>query len=836
MKTSRFTVLWIILIGGALPFLLFFVFVSLPGNLLWVQKPFHSACETVGFVAAIFLALLLLMKIDENKENSRYIWIASGLIGMGILDGYHAGIETGNNWVWLHVLAVLSGGIFFSIACLPIRIITFKNFRIPPVFTAAAAVAAGTAALAFPEAMPIMMIDGHFTATASVLNVITGVLFFISAVMFLIRYVSTGEKEEAVFSIFCMLNGSSAILFSFGEAWHAEWWFWHFLRLTVYFVVLWYIFRTFQGFIERQRGEAEIRAREAKFRTLVDNIPQKVFLKDRDYRWIAINRKFADDLGLQPDEVIGKMDSDLFPPELAAKYHEDDVRIMETNQTDEFDEKYIQDGQETWVHTVKTPVIDERGDIIGVLGVFQDITEKVKGEEIMRRQEKELVTKNRIAQVFLNTPDEDLYSEVLKVLLDVTESKYGVFGYIDEDGSLMVPSMTRGVWWDQCNVPEKDIRFPCDAWGKGSWPRALKEKKTNFTNEISTIVPKGHIPINRHISIPIIFRDEAIGLIQVANREVDYNENDIALLEELGSQIAPSLMARLHRDREEKRRKSVEEEVRKIVEVLASASSEIMTATAQIATGTAETAAAISETTTTVEEVRQAAQLSSEKAKNVADKAQRVDQASQAGRKAVDETSVGMGQIREQMESIANTIVRLSEQAQSVGGIIASVTDIADQSNLLAVNAAIEAARAGEQGKGFAVVAQEIKILAEQSKQATAQVRNILGDVQRATSSAVMSIEQGSKAVDAGVNQAAQAGKAIGLLSESSSEAVQTATQIVASSQQQVVGMDQIGIAIRNLNQAGVDTVASMRQVETSAKNLNELGQKLKEMIEQFKG
>jgi methyl-accepting chemotaxis protein len=281
--------------------------------------------------------------------------------------------------------------------------------------------------------------------------------------------------------------------------------------------------------------------------------------------------------------------------------------------------------------------------------------------------------------------------------------------------------------------------------------------------------------------------------------------------------------------------RSMTADINNAVTQLGSSASEILAATTQVASGTSETATAISETTTTVEEVRQAAQLSSRKAQNLSENAEKVVQVSRAGQKAVEETAAGMQHIRNQMESIANTIVRLSEQGQSIGGIIATVTDLADQSNLLAVNAAIEAAGAGETGRRFAVVAQEIRSLAEQSKQATAQVRDILNDLQKATSAAVMATEQGNKAVDAGVKQSAQAGEAIETLSKSTEETMQAAIQIVTSSKQQEVGMDQIGTAMENINQAGAETVASMRQTEEAAKNLHELGQKLKEMVEQFK-
>jgi methyl-accepting chemotaxis protein len=268
--------------------------------------------------------------------------------------------------------------------------------------------------------------------------------------------------------------------------------------------------------------------------------------------------------------------------------------------------------------------------------------------------------------------------------------------------------------------------------------------------------------------------------------------------------------------------------------VLGSAASEIVASTSQLASGASESAAAVSQTTTTVEEIRQTAQMASLKARAVSENAQRAVQVTTSGRKSADDAANGMVRIRSQMDAIGASMMRLSEQSQAIAQIIANVEDLAAQSNLLAVNAAIEAAKAGEQGKGFGVVAQEVKSLAEQSRQATDRVRTILSDIQKATTAAVMATEQGNKAVEAGSRQTELAGESIQSLSGSVSEAAQAATQIAASSQQQLVGMDQVAGAMESIKQASTQNVASARQLETAARNLSDLGQRLKRLVDNY--
>jgi methyl-accepting chemotaxis protein len=271
------------------------------------------------------------------------------------------------------------------------------------------------------------------------------------------------------------------------------------------------------------------------------------------------------------------------------------------------------------------------------------------------------------------------------------------------------------------------------------------------------------------------------------------------------------------------------------VNVLTSSGSEIMASVSQLTAGAAETSTAVSETTTTVEEVKQTTEVSSQKAKHVAELGRKTVEISQAGLKSIEDTINGMNRIKEQVESIADMVVRLSEQSQAIGEIIATVNDLAEQSNLLAVNASIEAAKAGEQGKGFAVVAQEIRSLAAQSKQATTQVRNILFDVQKAISSAVMATELGSRAVEEGVRLSTQAGEAIDVLAQSVTESTNAAIQIAASSQQQLIGIDQVVSAMENIREAALQMASSTKQTEKSAHDLHNLGQQLQGIVKFYK-
>lgn len=280
--------------------------------------------------------------------------------------------------------------------------------------------------------------------------------------------------------------------------------------------------------------------------------------------------------------------------------------------------------------------------------------------------------------------------------------------------------------------------------------------------------------------------------------------------------------------------RELSQEIREVVGVLAASAGEIMTTVSELASSSAETASSVSETNATVQEVRQTTDLTSQKSRQVYESASNSVQVAKNGQLSVEEAIGGMRGIDERMGFIAERIVNLSEQSQAIAEIIATVNDLAEQSNLLAVNAAIEAAKAGEHGKGFAVVAQEVKNLATQSKQATAQVRGILGVIQKATSAAVLATEQGSKAVETGVRQSGAAGEAIRQLAAAIEESSNATLQIVTSTQEQAIGMDQIAIAVQSINQASSQNLEGSRQIEAAARNLYELNQKLQQLVSRY--
>jgi methyl-accepting chemotaxis protein len=267
---------------------------------------------------------------------------------------------------------------------------------------------------------------------------------------------------------------------------------------------------------------------------------------------------------------------------------------------------------------------------------------------------------------------------------------------------------------------------------------------------------------------------------------------------------------------------------------LSSSSGEILDATSRQTSAAQQQASAVAEVTSTLSELRLTSMQALEKAEAVITVSERSIESSRLGSHAVEACIQGMREIREQVEAIADKILSLSEQTQQIGEIIASVNEIAEQSKLLALNAAIEAARAGEHGRGFAVVATEIRSLADQSKQATGQVRKLLSSIQSATNSAVVATEAGTRKVEAGVELANRAGQSIQQLGGTIEESSSAARLIASAARQQTAGVQQVSEAMADINDAMNSTLTSLGQTETSANQLNDLTRSVNQLVDSF--
>ena len=234
-------------------------------------------------------------------------------------------------------------------------------------------------------------------------------------------------------------------------------------------------------------------------------------------------------------------------------------------------------------------------------------------------------------------------------------------------------------------------------------------------------------------------------------------------------------------------------------------------------------------------ELRLAAEDTAQLASEVADRASLSLQVTGEATRSVDAITAAMEEIRERVDAIARDIVTLSDRTQQIGEITATVNGLADKSKLLALNASIEAARAGEHGRGFAVVAEEVTKLAEQSKEATAQVEAILGDVQSATSAAVLASQEGSAVVERGLELTEHAGEGIRSLSDTIQESFDAAQQIAASAQEQSVGIEQIAEAMNHVNDGTSQFLDGAHQSQMAAEKLGELSAELAAVTERYR-
>ncbi len=273
--------------------------------------------------------------------------------------------------------------------------------------------------------------------------------------------------------------------------------------------------------------------------------------------------------------------------------------------------------------------------------------------------------------------------------------------------------------------------------------------------------------------------------------------------------------------------------VRVTADGLARATQAMNDVTAQQSTGAAQQVEIIGDANELLENFLKSSEEIREQARSVTLMAGHTAQFSENGQAAIQQAIAGMRDTREQVAAIAQTIIRLSQLARRIDEIIMSVSEIATQSNLLALNASIEAARAGAHGRGFAVVADEVRALSQQSTGAAQQVRVTLGEIQTAMRETIQATQVGLQGVDAGVALTQEADQVMVHLAENVGESYRAVKSIFEVIRQQMEDLEQIAIKIDMIDHITQQGLTSTRMVETVSSNLTHLSTELQEAIEQ---
>lgn len=271
--------------------------------------------------------------------------------------------------------------------------------------------------------------------------------------------------------------------------------------------------------------------------------------------------------------------------------------------------------------------------------------------------------------------------------------------------------------------------------------------------------------------------------------------------------------------------------IEKIVSILTSSANEMATSIEQQQRSSSVQASSVNETSTTMDELGVSSQQSSSQAQQADIAAQEALKIAATGNESVTQSLNRMIDLKTQVEELSTQIVKLSEETNQIGMISQLVSDIANKTNMLALNASVEAVRAGESGKGFSVVAGEIRKLADQTKQSAAKINTLVNNVQNLLNNTVMATDEGTKKVNASMEITKNTTDSFQKIIDAVNNVVTNNRQITLNVKQQSGAIDQVVQTMNDLNQGAQETVNAVSQTQSTANQLNEVASQLKNII-----
>ncbi|MCF8044799.1 MAG: PAS domain S-box protein [Desulfarculaceae bacterium] len=291
---------------------------------------------------------------------------------------------------------------------------------------------------------------------------------------------------------------------------------------------------------------------EDRYRNLIDVSPVGIGVH-AEGKVVFINRAGAGILkASSPDELVGRPVKQIVHPDRWESSNDRIRRMMEGEKgLYPVEDRYVRlDGKPIDVTVMATPLYYKGKPAVQV--VVQDITEK-------KQAEWELKARSEVDRIFLNCTDGEIYKKLLNLVLDTTESQYGIFGFVNEKNEWVCPALTRDIF-DGCRMADKDVVFSHDSWA-GIWRKAMTEKRPIYKNR-DFCLPEGHIILKNAMDVPVVYNDELVGNFLVGHKESGYEERHKKLLEVIAEHLAPLLKTRLDIDKEASQRRIAEEKYR----------------------------------------------------------------------------------------------------------------------------------------------------------------------------------------------------------------------------------------------------------------------------------
>jgi len=346
----------------------------------WVHLPFHSLLETAGAVSALVLALFIITMRNSQELRPNYIWVATSLMGMGLLDGFHASVEPGKVFVWLHSLAVFVGGVTFALVVLPERVSKHAKVNLLPVAMAAMAVIIGIGSIAFPQLVPPMLNNGHFTLTADALNIIGGLGFLIAWLYFVKGGDTNDQLERHLLASHTLLFGTAGLLFHFSQIWDATWWLWHILRFIAYFVILGFFLKIYWKSVHLMRQNKKLLEKErALITALIEHAPALISLKDTNGNIILSNTAY-ENFATSINPSVSQQ-----PSANHVAFDQKDVstdrQVTLSKQAITLESDYGQKENSRTFISNKFPLKDPSGKVYAIGNILTDITDRKEMEK-----------------------------------------------------------------------------------------------------------------------------------------------------------------------------------------------------------------------------------------------------------------------------------------------------------------------------------------------------------------------------------------------------------------------------------------------------------------------